>query len=134
MLFTVNFGAAQTGVGYRFFNGSGFVGARLDAGVTQIGTAGNYLIDVTPPATALGVYWDCDNPYMNGQEVFEDKIGIEGYTVKQALTLILAAIAAQSTGFGTNTVVFRNIANDKARITATVDAEGNRTAITLDPD
>ena len=161
MLFSVNFGTPQTGVGYQFVSSSGLIGSRVTADIVQIGTGGLYQVYVIPPETARAIYWNStDNAYVIGVENFEQRlinnlttadirtelaaeladitalndIEVEGYTTQQALTLILAAIAAQSTGFGTNTVVFRNIANDKARITATVDAEGNRTAITLDPD
>ncbi len=33
---------------------------------------------------------------------------------------------------GTTTITFRDLADSNARITATVDANGNRTAVTLD--
>lgn len=50
----------------------------------------------------------------------------------EMLRVILAAVAGASTGGGTDTVAFRDVADAKPRITATVDAAGNRTAITLD--
>lgn len=56
-----------------------------------------------------------------------------GLTLRQALRLIAAAVAGELSGAGTATEVFRNaVADSKARITATVDAVGNRTAITTD--
>lgn len=60
--------------------------------------------------------------------------GIEtGLTPRQAIRLALAALAGKLSGAGTETEVFRNaVADSKARITATVDAAGNRTAITTD--
>ncbi len=58
---------------------------------------------------------------------------IEGaLTMRQALRLFLSALAGKSTGGGTVTLTFRDNADAKARITATVDANGNRTAMTLD--
>lgn len=58
---------------------------------------------------------------------------IEGtLTLRQATRLFLSALAGKSTGGGTTTLTFRDNADSKARITATVDADGNRTAITLD--
>jgi len=58
---------------------------------------------------------------------------VEGtITLKQALSIILAACAGKSNGGGTTTIHFRNQADDKNRITATVDGDGNRSAITLD--
>jgi hypothetical protein len=44
----------------------------------------------------------------------------------------LAALAGKSSGGGTATLIFRDEGDTKPRITATVDASGNRTAITLD--
>lgn len=58
---------------------------------------------------------------------------IEGtLTLRQAIRIYLAALGGKSTGGGTNTITFLDNAGSKARITATVDADGNRTAMTLD--
>lgn len=58
---------------------------------------------------------------------------IEGtLTLKQILRIVLSALAGKTTGGGTNTVTYRDVADAKARITATVQAGGTRTAITLD--
>jgi hypothetical protein len=54
-------------------------------------------------------------------------------TVQDFLRIIKAAVAGKASGGGTTTIVFRDDADSKARITATVDANGNRTAVTLDP-
>ncbi len=60
--------------------------------------------------------------------------GIEtGITPRSGLKLQTAAAAGKLSGAATTTVVIRNAAADsKDRITATVDANGNRSAITLD--
>lgn len=52
-------------------------------------------------------------------------------TVAEELRLIVAALCGKSSGGGTNTLVFRDIDDSKDRITATVDANGNRTDMTL---
>lgn len=56
---------------------------------------------------------------------------VDGFTVEQSLKLLLA-LAGKLSGAGTGTEVFRAVDDSKARITATVDASGNRTAITYD--
>lgn len=53
-------------------------------------------------------------------------------SLKQALRLITAALAGKVSGAGTSTVTIRDVNDTKARITATVDANGNRSAITTD--
>lgn len=58
---------------------------------------------------------------------------IEGSTtLRQALRLILATAAGKSAGGGTSTVTFRDMADSKNRISASVDANGNRTSVTRD--
>lgn len=58
---------------------------------------------------------------------------IEGsLTLKDVLRLILAAETGKSTGGGTTSVAFRDNADTKNRIAATVNSNGNRTAVTLD--
>jgi hypothetical protein len=58
---------------------------------------------------------------------------IEGaYTAEQILKLIASALAGKVSGANTTTVNFRDVTDTKDRITATVDASGNRTAITYD--
>jgi hypothetical protein len=57
---------------------------------------------------------------------------IEGsITLRQAMRVLLAANAGRSTGGGTANIKFRDNANSKDRISATVDSNGNRTAMTL---
>lgn len=59
--------------------------------------------------------------------------GIEtGLTPRQALRLISAAMAGKLSGATTTTITIRNTADSKNRITATVDADGNRSAVTYD--
>lgn len=60
-------------------------------------------------------------------EVFEGAL-----TVRQGLRLFLSVLAGKSAGGGGVTITMRDNADSKNRITATVDANGNRTAMTLD--
>lgn len=56
-----------------------------------------------------------------------------GLTLRQALRLVAAAQAGKLSGGGTTTVTIKSAVDDsKNRIVATVDSEGNRTAITYD--
>ena len=59
--------------------------------------------------------------------------GVEGtLTLRQAMRLLVSVLTGKSTGGGTSTIKFRDNADTKDRITATVDADGNRTSITTD--
>lgn len=53
-------------------------------------------------------------------------------TLRQIVRIVLAAVAGKSSGFPTGPAVYRDAADLKARITATVDADGNRSAVTVD--
>lgn len=49
-----------------------------------------------------------------------------------ALRVMLSVLGGKLSGAGTSTEIFRDTGDSKNRVTATVDASGNRTAITLD--
>jgi hypothetical protein len=53
-------------------------------------------------------------------------------TVRAALRLILATAVGKLSGAGTTAIAIRDTNDTKDRIAATVDASGNRTAVTLD--
>jgi hypothetical protein len=80
----------------------------LEAGRDNMGTAGAALLDLAD--------------------------GVEtSLTLRQAMRLIAAASAGKLSGAATTTVTIRNAGADtKNRIVATVDADGNRSAVTLD--
>jgi|SRR5882672_882242 len=54
------------------------------------------------------------------------------FTARQAARLWNSALAGKADGMATTTVHFRDLADTKNRITATVDASGNRSAVTTD--
>ena len=69
----------------------------------------------------------------NATALLDAANGVEtGLTPREALRLTSAALAGKISGAETTTVVIRNTADTKDRITATVDVDGNRTAITTD--
>lgn len=58
---------------------------------------------------------------------------IDGFSLEEAQKVVLAALAGVVAGAGTTTVTISAASDDsKTRITATVDANGNRSATTLD--
>lgn len=58
---------------------------------------------------------------------------VEGtLTLRHILRLLLAEAVGKAAGGGTTAITFRDQADTKNRIAATVDASGNRSAVTLD--
>lgn len=57
---------------------------------------------------------------------------VDGKTFIAGWTLMMAALLGKASGMGTATGVIRAVDDSKDRITATLDASGNRSAVTLD--
>ncbi len=53
-------------------------------------------------------------------------------TIGQAFKIMLSALAGKVSGAGTTTITFRDVSDTKDRIVATVDENGNRTAVVKD--
>jgi len=90
----------------------------LQLTATRAGYLDNLNSGVPLSATAVDNIWD---------DVVEGAL-----TARHILRILLSANAGKLSGGGTTTLTFRDYADAKARITATVDASKNRTAITLD--
>lgn len=61
-----------------------------------------------------------------------DRVTEGTLTYDEIIKIGFAVLAGVSSGGGTPTAVYRDVADAKARVTATITAAGNRTAITLD--
>ena len=65
--------------------------------------------------------------------IFDRANGVEtGWTLKQILRILASTLAGQLSGAATTTITIRDIGDTKTRVTATVDASGNRSAVTFD--
>jgi len=64
-----------------------------------------------------------------GVDDFHDEIMEGTTTFREAIRLFLSVLTGKSSGGGTSTAVFRDIGDTKTRVSATVDANGNRTAV-----
>lgn len=61
-----------------------------------------------------------------------DEVVDGSVTARQSVRLQNSALAGKASGLGTTTAVFRDLADTKDRLTAVVDADGNRTSVTRD--
>lgn len=65
--------------------------------------------------------------------ILDEQIGDGTVTMRQALRVLLAGMAGKLSGAATTTVTIRNAADSADVIVATVDANGNRSAVTVTP-
>lgn len=68
----------------------------------------------------------------SGVDAIVDDVVEGSLTLRQVLRIVLAAVAGKSSGFPSGPAIYRDNADTKPRITATVDANGNRSVVTLD--
>lgn len=112
------------------------------ANYPDTGTAGNTLalagsggVDYTTLATAV---WTRAERTLsaNGEADIATAVATyaieSGWTIETLLRVFAAVLAGKVSGAGTGTETFRGINDDVDRVVATVDVDGNRTAITLD--
>ncbi len=94
--------------------------ARIDGDITSRAAAGDAMTLTTGERDAVAA------------ALLDLANGVEtGITTRQALRATLAALAGKVTGMDTNAPVFRAGDDSKDRITATTDANGNRSAVSL---
>lgn len=122
--------------------GEGGATAQLTAiGHLQSALAGTGTVATSSVITALGtlaaditVTGDVLTTANVADAILDAVNGVEtDVTLRQALRLIAAATAGKISGAATTTITIRNaVVDDKNRIVATVDSDGNRSAITYD--
>lgn len=61
-----------------------------------------------------------------------DEVVDGAVTARQSVRLANATLGGKASGLATTTAVYRDLGDTKDRISATVDADGNRTAVTRD--
>lgn len=69
----------------------------------------------------------------NADALLDRTAGVEtGITPRQGMRLMVATLVGKLSGAATTTVTIRDTTDAKNRVVATVDADGNRSAVTLD--
>jgi hypothetical protein len=97
---------------------TGAVGSVAAGGITAASIATGAIDADALAADAVDEIWD---------EVMEGAT-----TARHSLKLANSALGGKASGLATTTAVYRDIGDTKDRITATVDADGNRTVVTTD--
>ena len=125
------------------FDGTGYAGGSTKLGVDAVAISGDTTAANNAESFFDGTGYAGTNNVIptvttvNGLsaatvDAILDEVVEGSLTMRQVLRVLLAGMAGISDGGGTTTITFRDVADSKDRITATVDANRNRTAITLD--
>lgn len=102
-------------------------------GETDAILAKTNLIPASPAATGDAMALTTGERNAIAAALLDLAAGVEtGTTPRQALRLMLAALVGKLSGAATTTVKIRDTGDSKDRVTATVDSDGNRSAVVLD--
>jgi hypothetical protein len=118
-------GVTQSGTDLKDFADAGYDPATNKVqGVVLTDTTTAVTNDVALTAAGIDEIWD---------EVMDGNAPANADTARKIINILVAVLGAKSSGGGTATNVYRDTGDTKNRISATVDADGNRTAVgTLD--
>lgn len=106
----------------------------IDAGAIATGaiTAAKFAAGAIDAAAIATGAIDADALAADAVDEIWDEVLESTLTGRQFMRIFMAALAGKSTGGGTSTIAFRDIADSKDRISATIDGSRNRTAVTRD--
>lgn len=106
------------------------LGTADDAVLAQVALVKAKTDNLPAAPAAVG---DIPTANQNADALLDQAAGVEtNRTLRQAFRLMLAALVGKASGMATTTATFRDTNDSKDRIVATVDADGNRSAVTLD--
>jgi len=109
------------------------------SGVTFGPNGSDYTGNVTQPAISnvkSGITYGANNTQYTGTLVVPadqwDNVIENGLTARQLMRVMAGVLVGKASGMNTDTPVFRDLADTKNRLSATTDASGNRTSVTID--
>lgn len=104
-------------------------GSIIGIGFTAASAVPVYFTIATIPASALSASNIADD---YSDALLDRANGVEsGWSLRKMMRLMSSALLGKASGGGTATVTFRDVGDTTNRIVATVDANGNRSAVTL---
>ena len=127
MIIQARFGTAQADIGYQFYDDTGtLLGARvLGVSISEGEEVGHYLAEATPPATAVGVYW---NDTVTLDEASEDlREALALVTISPGVGAYKATVTVTDGAAALQNATVRVTLNGVTKGTGTTDASGNLT-------
>ena len=98
----------------------------------SVGGAGTIKIRGVGTVTNEGATATVEDHHLLNHDAIWSHVVDGPYTAEQILRVLLAAQAGKLSGADTGNIAIRDASDTKDRITATTDANGNRTSVTID--
>ena len=128
------FAAGLSTVGYTVYAHDGSTPGRTGAGVVALGTDGYGALVTVPFTGGYSIQWDDGQSpptYSNFDTIVPVAVETNGFNIQQVLSLILAQVVGQGTGFsaaGATQGQYLAPDNDTVRVFGSCDPYGNRTS------
>jgi hypothetical protein len=88
MIFSVDFGAPETGIGYQFMDIAGnLLGSRSTA-VNSGSQPGMFFVQITPPGNAIAIVWDCAAG-ITARDDFQELARLESFLGEEQVSQIV---------------------------------------------
>lgn len=94
--------------------------------------AANWVTEPDATSKYIVLPWAAMSTLAEVADAIHDEVVDGSTTFRQSVRLANSALGGKASGLATTTAVYRDLADSKNRLSATVDADGNRTAVTRD--
>jgi len=98
MIFSVDFGEAQSNVGFQFLDIAGNLLGSHSTAVSAGSQPGMYFATTTPPGNATAIVWDCADPSLVARDDFQELARLESFLGGSVATLIVVDAQLQIPG------------------------------------
>lgn len=98
MIFSVDFGEAQSNVGFQFLDIAGNLLGSHSTAVSSGSQPGMYFVSTTPPGNATAIIWDCADPSLVARDDFQELARLEGFLGVSVATPIVVDAQLQIPG------------------------------------
>jgi hypothetical protein len=98
MIFSVDFGEAQSNVGYQFLDIAGNLLGSHSTAVSVGSQPGMYFVQTTTPGNATAIIWDCADVALIARDDFQELARLEGFLGQSVATPIVVDAQLQIPG------------------------------------
>jgi hypothetical protein len=98
VIFSVDFGEPQTGVGYQFLDIAGNLLGSHSTAVTAGPQPGMYFVSVAPPTNATAILWDCSDLSLSARDDFQELARLESFLGAPVVSQVVVDAALQLPG------------------------------------